>query len=241
LIIDPMWRTLRSMTQSISQVKATLQYSYDDSGESGREWVTLTADSEGTRTIRALSELDDVGLRRDATITYGPGFRAQDGYIHMAQHGAFLGSGWFRFGKNVVTLEGMTATEGRISQRMDFDEPIGIFAPHPVFLDGWHATQHDPNGPAVQDLRNCITSSPLWHGASGPMICAQHRRIERLPDEEMTVAAGTFACEAYHLIPHAPNRPPIEFWVHGPHKIFVKLRWDHLRATYELTELLTRE
>ncbi len=89
----------------------------------------------------------------------------------------------------------------------------------------------------MQNLRNCITSSPLWHGASGPMICAQHRRIERLPDTEITVPAGTFACESYRLIPHASDRPPIAFWVHGPHKIFVKLRWDHLKATYELTDL----
>lgn len=167
------------MTQSLTHVKAsasshveaTLIYRYDDSGESGREWVTLTSDQEGTRTVRALSELDDVGLRRDATITYGPDLRAQNGYIHMIQHGAFLGAGWFRFGADFVALEAETAAEGRVSQRMDFDEPLGVFAPHPVFLDGWHAWFHNPNGPAVQNLRNCITSSPLWHGASGPMIC----------------------------------------------------------------------
>lgn len=225
------------MTQSGIRVNATLQYRYDDSGESGREWITLTADSDGTRTVRALCELDDVGLQRDATITYGPGFRAEDAYIHIRQHGAFLGSGWYRFSTSAITLEAETATEGRVFQRMEFDDPIGIFAPHPVFLDGWHATQHDPNGPAVQELRNCITSSPLWHGASGPLICVQHRRLERLPDEKLTVAAGTFDCESYQLIPHAADRPPIKFWVHGPHKLFVKLRWDYLKATYELTEL----
>ncbi len=126
-----------------------------------------------------------------------------------------------------------------MSQRMTFEHPIGIFAPHPVFLDGWHATQHDPNGPPVQDLRNCITSSPLWHGASGPLICVQHRKLERLSDAEVTVPAGTFTCESYQLIPHASDRPPIQFWVHGPHKPFVKLRWDHLKATYELTTLDT--
>ena len=229
------------MTLTACHVDAVLQYRYDDSGESGREWITLTAESSGARTVRALCELDDVGLRRDATITYAPGFKAQDGYIHMDQHGSFLGAGWYRFGSHHVALEAETASEGRVSQRMDFDEPIGLFAPHPVFLDGWHATHHDPDGARVQDLRKCITSSPLWHGASGPLICVQHRRIERLADEEVTVQAGTFACESYHLIPHAPNRPPIKFWVHGPHKIFVKLRWDHLRATYELIELKTRD
>lgn len=157
----------------------------------------------------------------------------------MVQHGGFLGSGWFRSGDDFVTLEAETASEGRITQRMDFEERIGLFAPHSVFLDGWHSTKHDPKGPAVQDLRNCITSSPIWDGASGPIICAQHRRIECLADMEVTVTAGTFTCESYHLIPHAPDRPPIKFWVHGPHKIFVKLRWDYLKATYELTELQT--
>ena len=89
----------------------------------------------------------------------------------------------------------------------------------------------------MQELRNCITSSPLWHGGSGPLICVQHRKLERLADADVTVPAGTFACESYQLIPHAAGRPPIQFWVHGPHKVFVKLRWDHLKATYELTEL----
>ena len=217
-----------------------LHYHYDDSGESGREWVTLTADPEGSRSVHALCELDDVGLRREATIAYGPGFRARHGYLYLRQQGAFLGSGWFRFQNHRVSLEAETAAEGRVSQSMDFREPIGLFAPHPVFLDGWHSTLHDPNGPAIQDLKNCITSSPLWHGGSGPMICAQHRRIQRLADEEVTVGAGTFACEHYHLIPHASDRPPIKFWVHGPHKLFVKLRWDYLKATYELTHLSTR-
>ncbi|MFL2769390.1 MAG: hypothetical protein ACJZ9F_00125 [Rhodospirillaceae bacterium] len=236
------------MTQTASQpnvafeakdthIEAKLRYFYDDTGESGREWITLTANSEGMRTVRTLSELDDVGLQRNAIITYSPSFRAQDGYIHMMQNQAFLGSGWFRFGENSVALEAETALEGRISQRMVFDEPIGIFAPHPVFLDGWHCTLHNPRGPTIQNLRNCITSSPHWHGASGPLICAQHRRIERLPDEEVTVKAGTFMCESYHLIPQAAQRPPIKFWVHGPHKILVRLRWDFLKATYELTNV----
>ncbi len=81
------------MTQTTARVNATLTYRYDDSGESGREWVTLTAEEDGVRTVRALCELDDVGLRRDVTITYDPGFKARDGYIHMRQHGGFLGSG----------------------------------------------------------------------------------------------------------------------------------------------------
>lgn len=79
LIAESLWCTLICMMQTDSHVNATFQYRYDDSGESGREWITLTANTQGNRTIRALCELDDVGLRRDATINYGPGFRARDG------------------------------------------------------------------------------------------------------------------------------------------------------------------
>ena len=221
-----------------SHIRAALVYRYDDSGESGRELITLIADDSGQRTVHAHCELDDVSLTREASINYGPGFVAQDGYIYMRQNGKFLGSGWYRFGKDRIVLEAETATDGRVKQKMDFDEPIGVFAPHPVFLDGWHATRHDPNGPATQYLQNCITSSPLWHGGSGPLICVQNRRLERIQDTEITVPAGTFDCESYKLIPAAPGLPPIQFWVHGPHKLFVKLRWDHLHATYELNDLI---
>jgi len=55
-------------SRTASHINATLQYRYDDGGESGREWITLTTDSEGNRTVRALCELDDLGLRRDARI-----------------------------------------------------------------------------------------------------------------------------------------------------------------------------
>ena len=228
------------MTRMASRIDARLQYRYDETGECGREWVTLTAGPGGSRTVRAMCELDDVDLQRDAIINYGADWNATDGYIHMRMAGKFLGSGWFRFTADDIECEAMTAAEGRVTQRVRPDGPIGVFAPHPVFLDAWHATKHDPNGPDVQDLRNCVTSSPLWHGGSGPMICLQHRRIRRLADCRVTVPAGAFDCEAYQLLPHNPVYPPINFWVQGPHKVFVKLRWDHLKATYELVDYAAR-
>lgn len=215
-------------------IRAQIQYRYDQSGDCGREWIALTVDADGSRTVRAQCELDDVKLQRDAVISYDQSWNATDGYIHMRRDGQFLGSGWFRFSPHQIECEAITAVEGRVSQRVRPDGPIGIFAPHPVFLDAWHATRHDRNGPDVQELPNCVTSSPLWHGGSGPLIFLQHRRIRRLADTRVTVAAGSFDCEAYHLLPSNPALPPIEFWVHGPHKCFVKLRWDHLSATYEL-------
>lgn len=226
--------------QLTARIDARIQYRYDDSGECGREWVTLTAERDGSRTVRALCELDDVKLQRDATISYDPSWNATDGYIHMRRDDQFLGVGWFHFSATEITCEAMTAAEGRVSQAVRPDGPIGVFAPHPVFLDPWHATRHDPRGPEVQELRNCVTSSPLWHGGSGPLIYLQHRRIRRLPDAEVTVPAGSFSCEAYQLLPSNPLLPPIEFWVYGIHKCFVRLRWDHLKATYELVEYAAR-
>lgn len=55
--------------------------------------MTLTADQGGTRTIRALSELDDAGLRQDAAITYGPDRPSIEFRVH-GPHKAFVKLRW---------------------------------------------------------------------------------------------------------------------------------------------------
>ena len=49
-------------------------------------------------------------------------WRPVDCYTRLQKNGAYLGDGWFRFGKDFAALESYNVGLGRVSQRMDLDQ-----------------------------------------------------------------------------------------------------------------------
>ena len=217
-------------------------YIGDEVGERGREWFDVTVEPDGTRTLRAKCEIDgstvhNTRLLRDVTLTLDANWLPQDAFVRISANDRFMGSSWFRFGEGFVECEGFTAGEGRFSQRVEVESWPRSFGAHPVVCDIWHLAGWDWSSPEKSQRWKTIMSSPLSSGASGPMIGKSGIHAEYLGKEKVTVKAGTF--DTHHFVyplTRTPGYTPEHIWYAGDDLLFVKLRWDHLKTTYELAE-----
>ena len=218
------------------RIRGLVRYLGDEAGERGREWFTVTVHGDGSRTLRALSEMDDSDVLRDVVYTVDSQWRPHDAFVRLTVAGAFMGSGWFSFGPTGAEAEVVTADAGRLTQRVSNDRHPPSFGPHPVTGDAWHL-------PGFSELRergsvtnhDVLMSSPLPNGASGPMLSTLKLTAEYLGEEEVTVPAGTFTTDHYRYI--LDDEPPEDVWVIPGDYTLVRLRWDRLGSTYELVEL----
>jgi hypothetical protein len=219
--------------------RGTVLYLTDGVGEMGREFFHVTIQPDGTRTLRAVCEMDDDRLLRDVVITLGPDWRPRDAFVRLTVNEAFVGSSWFRFADAVAECEGVTTAEGRISQRFDMPEPAKSFGTHPVHSDAWGLSDFKRRIPGeVEESDGTVfASSFLPNGGSGPLLLPARGRAKRryIGVEPITVPAGTFSAHRFQFL--VDNLAPIEIWATAEDCIPLRLRWDHLRQTYDLVEL----
>jgi len=221
--------------------RGQISYRHDRLGEQGREWFSVSVQPDGTRTLRAVCEMEDEDLLRDVTYSVDGHWRPQDAYVRLTRDGSFHGASWFRFDDEGAECEGFTIEEGRFRQRVELGQCPTLFAPHPVVSDGWQAAAYDySKGPGMLSLENCANSSSRPDGGSGPMLGIVFKDLEYLGEEHIVVGAGSF--RARHLKIHPRQAamaawPPLEFWVAGSDFLLLRLRWDLLETTYDLVAL----
>lgn len=217
-------------------------YIGDEEGERGREWFDVTVEPDGTRTLRAKCEIDGSEVHhfrvlRDVIMTVDADWRPLDAFVRITVNGAFMGSAWFLFDEHEAQCEGFTVAEGRFSQTMPLDCWTRSFGCHPVVCDIWHLGGWDWTSDKTRQGWPCLMSSPLSSGASGPMLSRYKFAAEYLGDEAVTVPAGTFQTKHFVYPTHGDtDHEPEHVWYAGEDLLFVKIRWDHLRTTYELVE-----
>ena len=225
-------------------IRGKIRYAFESGEETGREWFTTTIHSDGGRTIRTLTEMDDRGVLRDATLTVDKDWYPLDCFARVVVHDCFVGTGWFRFTEKVAEGEIYLADGGRITQRWPLDKKVAIFGPHAVANDVWQIAQLDRSRPGViQSAGPRLWTSPLPDGGDGPLIGYGFRGTRELGvvdlvyvgQEEITVPAGTFLCEHANVVRPGESEP-IEFWATGENLTFVRLRFPHLGQLYELVE-----
>ncbi len=215
--------------------RGQIAYIGDDAGKRGHEWFTTTRHSNGHRTLRAISEIYDSKVLRDATVTVDQKFRPLDAFIRLTVNEQFMGSGWFRFTDTEAECETFMAEGGRVSQRIAVKHHPPFFGAHPVANDCWVGGSLDRTTPNTVLLEGGMMSSLLPNGASGPMLSPMTLRTQYVGLESVTVPAGTF--EAYHFRFLVDDMAAEDVWCYGDDLIFVKIRWDQLKTTYELLEL----
>ena len=216
-------------------VRGRLDYVHDERGETGREWVTITVNADGSRTIRAQCEMDEDGLLRDVIWSLDSNWRPIDAYVRLNVGGAFQGAGWFWMNGTEIEGEILNAETGRLRQKLRLEHPPAIFGAHPVSGDAMKTANFDRTSKDKIQKFNGLSTSPLPNGGSGPLLTLMVMTFEFIGEETVTVPAGTFETERYRW--HFEQFEPIEIWTLGGDHVPVKLRWDELESDYLLSEL----
>ena len=221
--------------------RGKIVYRTDGKGEEGREFFSVTVQPDGSRTLRALCEMDNDELLRDVVLSLDGAWRPLDAFVSLTIRSEFQGSAWFRFANGFVDCESFTRDTGRLSQRMATPMWPPSFGGHPVCCDTWHAKAaalcRDGDAPN-QAVEGIAMSSPLPNGGSGPMLSFTDVDIEFCGSETITTPAGTF--DTVHVKNYNRRRGrahQVEIWAWSDDFVPVRARWDLLGQTYELVEL----
>ncbi|MEM9288404.1 MAG: hypothetical protein AAGA36_08705 [Pseudomonadota bacterium] len=187
--------------------------------ERGREFFHFTHHTDGKVTIRANCEIEDhPSVLRDIVYSLDETGYPTDCHVRLTLDDTFLGSGWFRITKEFIECESISPDLGRVSQRVDLDEPIDGFGTHPVVCDGYLLKVMDRSKGPHRSKVNCYLPSPDHRGATAPLLARVNIGTEYVGDEEITVKAGTFEAHHFRFIDDGTagmdgQHPPYDVWV----------------------------
>ena len=216
--------------------------------ERGREYFSLTEQSDGTSVLHAHCEIDDApDVIRDVTCAFDTAtMRPLDASVRISVGSCFEGSGWFHFAENQSTCEMINHQDGRVSQKLNHDSPISWFGHHAIINDGFLARYFPLNAkPGKRAMTNVMMSSPDHRGATGPMLYPMKFSVVYEKDEKIKVQAGTFEARKFLITDTAGNlpeeHPPYEIWTtNDARSLFLQGGvGGYMKTWYELVELKT--
>lgn len=217
--------------------------------ERGREWFCFSHHHDGSIVMRAQCEIEEPQptVLRDIVYHIGPGMVPQHLLVHLTLGDEFLGSGWMRHdaGAGTITCESHGPGIGRNSERRETGGAFDGFGTHPVVGDGFLSRVMDvAQGPHRRRLR-VFLPSPDHRGATPPQIAEVAITLEYVGEEEMSCAAGTFACRHFRFVDDSDHgmggttHPDYDVWVTADEDaILVYGSIDgYMMNRYELVEL----
>lgn len=185
-------------------------------GERGQERFTISVHSDGSRILRAMSEIYETRVLRDVSLRLGPDGCPRDAFVRLTVRDRFLGSGWFCFDAGEAQGEALHAPASRVSQRVRVEGRVRAFGTHPIAGDGWHAFLFDMRGPARQRFERLMISSYAFDGATGPELLPVAFGLELLGIEDVATEAGTLRCRHFRFLlgdSQFHDHPDYEIWV----------------------------
>jgi len=223
-----------------------------ENAERGRENFIITKHRDGRRTLRAHAEIDDApNVLRDVTLTLDKDWITRDAFVRLSVGDETFGSSWFRFEDTYAECEGYLSETGRISERIEYEQPVELFGTHPIQGDAWHLNSIDiSNGPCVKIFDRFLMSSLDHRGATGPSLVwhDEGMKVEFVGQEQITVGAGTF--DALHFCygergseeqgsNETNEHPPYEVWTtaDGDYILLKAFVTGYMMTHYELMEL----
>lgn len=214
--------------------------------ERGREYFTLTKQSDGRSILHAHCEIDDeTDVIRDVTASFETAtMRPHDGYVRISVGSLYEGSGWFRFTDSTATCETFNKDAGVESTKLTLDKPAPWFGHHAIVNDGFLSRFFPLDAkPGKHRLEHVMMSSPDHRGATGPMLFPLSFAVVYLGDDTITVGAGTFEARKFEIVDTAEGlpeeHPPYQMWCSKDEDgLFLKGGVQgYMMTYYELVEL----
>ena len=239
-----------SALSSHQTIRGTLRYTSKKPDrmniKRGREYFTLTKQSDGVSVLHAHCEIDDApDVIRDITASFDTQtMRPYDGSVRLTIGGKFEGTAWFNFSDTGCELEVSNVKTGRGSERVDYDASAPWFGNHAIINDGL-LSRFFPLGakPGKIRMENVMMSSPDHRGATGPELFPLSFGLVYVGDETITVEAGTFEARKFQVVDTAEGlpeeHPPYEMWcTNDEDGIFLRGGvGGYMLTHYELVEL----
>jgi hypothetical protein len=216
--------------------------------ERGRESFVFTRHPDGKATIAARCEIDEPqpSVLRDVIYSLDEGGRPTDCHVRLTVGDAFMGSGWFRMGRDFIECESYGPSIGRISQRLDVTGSYDGFGTHPIIADAYMTRCMDLRlGPHKRTIRVFLPSTD-HRGATPPLIAESRIFLEYLGEDEAQTSAGAFSCRRFRFSDEEGGmaskdgaHPVYDLWVTADEdSVFVKGGvGGYMQTWYELVEL----
>lgn len=213
--------------------------------ERGRESFIITRHTDGKRTLRGHSEIDDAPtVLRDVTLSLDENLYPLDCFVRLTIDDQFEGSSWMRFTETYSECEMFNVRDGRISQKLEHAERFRWLGSHPIAGDALAFGIYDlSKGPGKTFFPHIMVTSPDHRGATGPLLFQLGIGLQYVGEEEISVVAGTFNAHHFQYVDTAgelpEEHPPYDVWCTADDD-FIFLRGavgGYMQTYYELTEL----
>ncbi len=228
-------------------IRGTIQYTSKKperfGKERGREYFSLTRQSDGVMLLHAHCEIDDEpNVVRDVVLAMQPDASPIDCSVRISVGDRYEGSGWMRFAQGYVECESHNQRDGRISQRVEISEPVKWLQAHPIVGDAQLLRLYDLSaGPGKVFFPNLFLTSPDHRGATGPLLFKTGFGLRYVGEEQISIAAGSFNARHFQLVDTAGNlpeeHPPYDVWCTADDDyLFLKAGVaGYMQTHYELT------
>ncbi len=230
-------------------IRGTIQYTSKKperlGQERGREYFTLTQQSDGSHVLHAHCEIDDEpNVVRDVVLAMRADSSPIDCSVRISVGDKYEGSGWMRFTDTFVECETHNQRDGRISQKVELTQRVKWLQAHPILGDALLMRLYDlSNGPGKTFFPNIFLSSPDHRGATGPLLFKTGFGIVYVGEEDIEVGAGKFRARHFQVVDTAGNlpeeHPPYNLWCTADDDyLLLKAGVDgYMQTYYELVDL----
>jgi len=198
----------------------------------GSETFLMTVHPDGTRTMRATTDITVRDVHLTGVLRVDARFRPLEAYMSLYTQGRLKGTG-------VYTVQGdqlyarVNGPIGLVEHRQNAPDNFSLIV-HPLAMDGWHSWHLDPA--EREEQTGCVYNI---NGAADwvrPMSGAvEEQTFVHHGTETITVPAGTFETE------HITMAGSSQVWVTGPDRLLVRYVWEQFDLIYNLASLETSE
>ena len=216
-------------TGVVRWVEGSYQYRrLTDGGQRGRETFRMSLHPDGTRVMRATTDIFSRGVQVSVIQRVSPNFRPLEAHVTMFLAGGFKGAGTFIVAANRLTAVTRTAT-GIVTKQYKVPDFVSIGS-HPLVFDGWHSWHVRPKLGNVQEGKVFLIDGDT--DLTKPMLgTVKTTQFEYLGERDVVVPAGRFRAQHYRIDGKA------EIWVATEDRILIRSVWPQYGSEYVLEKL----
>ena len=193
----------------------------------GTETFLLVAQSDGTRTLTASTDIFSRNVQVNAMVRVDANFRPIESFLQTYTQGRLKGSGLYRR-EGTQLRELVEGTAGKVDRLVDAPDVYSIAA-HPIASDSWQFwPAFAADSETIETTIYNIDGFPKWEEH---MIGAWDKHlITKIGTRTITTRAGTFETRGYRL------DELFEVWLTGEDNLIVEMSWPTFDRIYLLSE-----